>query len=369
MKKYLSLEPKYYYSEEVYSKEIERIYSKLWIFVGLTNSVQKNNSYITKKIANVPIFIQNTNGEIAAFVNQCPHRLSPIHHNPYGVRKINCQYHGWSFNNEGKLIAIPNEELYNFSLEEKENLNLQKINIKIIGKLIFINFHKKPIEINEQFNEELINSLDKISNYFDDQIAYTSFPVKTNWKLNLEVIKDPNHIPFVHAKSFAPWLKKETEKKSTERIKTEWRETDEVRLESLSYTSNAVIVDSEPWYRSLIDRYSTSTEHLSWYLYPNTHFASVRGDYFFIQQYDPSSKDGIDFNLWIFTSKKKDKATDFTALLRALMIEERKIIEEDAIVLSRIQASLGSWSKSPTHGAYEYHIACQNKWYINNVIF
>ena len=177
-----------------------------------------------------------------------------------------------------------------------------------------------------------------------------------------------NHIPFVHAKSFKPWLINNKQELSNNKTAEEWLEISKVSIDNLSYTSRAEIFDSLPWYRSLITRYFDNNDHISWYLYPNTHFASVRNDYFFIQQYDPASKDTINFNLIVFTSKKKNSSTDFTALLRALIIEERKIIEEDSIVLGQLQASLGSWSPDPVHGAYEYHISQQNKWYLDNVI-
>ena len=368
MNKYDHLTHEYYTSKEIFEKEVNKIFSNLWIFAGLTSALKKNDSYITRNISQIPIFLQNIKGEINAFINQCPHRMSPIHNCEHGIRKMTCPYHGWSFNKDGNLHAIPNEELYNFSSDDKKQLNLKKINLTTIGKFIFINLNDNPIEINVQFDKYIINSLVEISEYFDEQFAFANFPMETNWKLNTEVIKDPNHIPFVHSKSFAPLLLREKNREMKIKKLTTWENNSNVNLSSLSYMSNAVVVDSLPWYRELIIRHDQNSNHLSWYLYPNTHFASVRGDYFFIQHYDPSSTDKINFNLWVFTSKKKDTSTDFTALLRALMIAERKIIEEDSIILSKIQASLGHWSPTPNHGAYEFQIAQQNKWYRDNII-
>ena len=368
MTMYTSLKPEYYYSQEIYLKEIEKIFSNLWIFAGMRSLVPKNDSFFTRKIIEIPIFIQNTNGEINAFINQCPHRLSPIHTQQFGTKKITCPFHGWSFNKNGCIHAIPNEELYNFSPAQKDNLKLKKIELKSIGEFLFVNFNPNPIPIETQFKNDILNQLADYSKYFDTQIGYANFAIKTNWKLNTEVIKDPNHIPFVHAKSFKPWLINNKQELSNNKTAEEWLEISKVSIDNLSYTSRAEIFDSLPWYRSLITRYSDNNDHISWYLYPNTHFASVRNDYFFIQQYDPASKDTINFNLIVFTSKKKNSSTDFTALLRALIIEERKIIEEDSIVLGQLQASLGSWSPDPVHGAYEYHISQQNKWYLDNVI-
>jgi phenylpropionate dioxygenase-like ring-hydroxylating dioxygenase large terminal subunit len=368
MPHYPSLEPECYYAQEIYLREVEHIFSNLWIFVGLTTFLQKEEAYIARRVAGVPVFVQKSAGQIRAFLNQCPHRLSPIYTAPFGIKKITCPFHGWSFDGAGKLYAIPNEHLYNFTPVQKESLGLKSIQLKTVGKFIFINFSEAPLAIEAQFDSRFIETLVEASQFFDDQVAYASFPMATNWKLNMEVIKDPNHIPFVHGKSFTRWLAKNEGTTADRRLPTDWQTTTLSSLQGLSYTSTAAVVDSLPWYRAYIDRQMRESTHLSWYLFPNTHFASVRGDYFFIQHYDPSSEDSIDFHLWVFTSKKKNLNCDFTALLRALITEERKIIEEDSAVLSRLQESLGRWSSKPTHGAYENNIAVQNRWYLENVL-
>lgn len=367
MSPYPSLDPKYYYSSSIFQKEIDKVFSNLWIFAGLTTFLHKDDAYISRRVAQVPVIIQRTAGQISGFINQCPHRLSPIHCAPFGDRKMTCPFHGWSFDGAGNLLAVPNEHLYNFTPGQKESLKLKRIPLKTIGKFIFINFSATPLDIEEQFDIDFRCSLVEVSDYFDSQVAYASFPMPTNWKLNIEVIKDPNHIPFVHGKSFSRWLQKGECAPEQKKV-NDWRPVSHVHLRQLSYISAATVVDSLPWYRTLIDRQMHESAHLSWYLFPNTHFASVRGDYFFIQHYDPLSVDSIDFHLWVFTSRRKDAKTDFTALLRALVTEERKIIEEDGIVLGRLQQSLGRWSPKPNHGAYEDHIADQNRWYLENVI-
>lgn len=368
MPHYPSLDPECYYSPDVFRSEIDTVFSSLWIFAGLTTFLQKDDAYITRKVAQVPVLIQRTAGEIAAFVNQCPHRLSPIHATPFGKRKMTCPFHGWSFDGAGNLCAVPNAHLYNFTPEQRASLGLKRVALRIIGRFMFVNFSGSPLAIEDQFDADFLRTLIDASAYFDDQVAYASFPVATNWKLNVEVIKDPNHIPFVHAASFSRWLQKTEGGLSPNKQATEWRPIGSVPLHQLSYMSSAAVADSLPWYRALIDRQMQESTHLSWYLFPNTHFASVRGDYFFIQHYDPSSAGSIDFHLWVFTARRKDTTTDFTALLRALATAEREIIEEDAGVLGRLQQGLGRWSPRPFHGAYEAPVAAQNRWYRENVL-
>jgi len=363
----LSLNPAAYFNNDIFSTEKERLFGRLWIFAGLTSFIKKNDMFISRSIASTPIFIQNIDNSYAAFINKCPHRLSPIRTENFGQKKMTCPFHGWSFNNDGTLKVIPNQHLYNFNYDEKENINLTEVNLKIIGKFIFINLDEKAIPIETQFSKELIADIESVSSHMDSQIAYGNFETKYNWKLNLEVIKDSNHIPFVHPKTFMSWMEKaEEDIKNKDLFK--WEHIQSVNLMDLSYKTQANIIDSNPWYRKDIKRYGSNSNHISWYLYPNTHFASVRGDYFFIQQYDPCGPSDMNFLLWIMTAERLNQKQDFTALIKSLIDAERDVIEEDIKVLTSVQKNFGHWSSKPIHGAYEVEILRQNFWYKKNIL-
>jgi len=362
------LDPNIYCSNDIFHKEKSLLFSNLWIFAGVSSFVNEADTYICRRIASTSIFIQNDGNKLNAFINSCPHRNSPIRLEGFGKKKITCPFHGWSFEISGKLKVIPNEHLFNFNPTEFDAITLSEIKIITIGKFIFINFSNTPIDINEQFTDDILEDIKIISEKFDSQIAYSNFSCKYNWKLNLEVIKDPNHIPFVHSQTFMRWLDKSSLTNLTSNHKTSWEDVSNTKLSDLSFKTEGPVIDSKPWYRSMINRHGTDSNHLSWYLYPNTHFASVRGDYFFIQHYDPNSATDMDFHLWVSTATKKDSNTDFTPLLRSLMVAEREVIEEDIGFLTNIQNNFSSFSKNSFHGAYENNILKQSSWYQKNIL-
>jgi len=368
MKSNSGLDSSAYYSNNIYINEKSLLFSKLWIFAGVSSFVSEPDSYICRRIASTSIFIHNDGYKVKAFINSCPHRNYPIRLEGFGKKKITCPFHGWSFDIFGDLKAIPNKEIYNFNSDDFKKITLTELKTITIGKFIFINFSDSPIDINKQFSDSIINDINIISKKFDSQIAYSNFPCNYNWKLNLEVIKDPNHIPFVHSQTFMRWLDKSNKTKESIIYNNKWEDVSDIKLSDLSFKTEGSIVDSDPWYRSLINRHESDSKHLSWYLYPNTHFASVRGDYFFIQHYDPNSSTDMDFHLWVSTASKKDPNADFTPLLRSLMVAEREVIEEDIIFLTNIQNNLSACSKKSLHGAYENDILKQNSWYHNNVL-
>ena len=59
-----------------------------------------------------PIFIaRNKNGELNAFINACSHRGAMLcRHKRANKATYTCPFHGWTFNNSGKLLKVKDPE-------------------------------------------------------------------------------------------------------------------------------------------------------------------------------------------------------------------------------------------------------------------
>ncbi|WP_354004108.1 Rieske 2Fe-2S domain-containing protein [Delftia sp.] len=69
----------------IFQRSSEKIFRKAWQFAGLKTLLPKNNSYITRKIAGLPMVIQNFHGEFRAFENVCLHRSAAT---PEGCHRL-----------------------------------------------------------------------------------------------------------------------------------------------------------------------------------------------------------------------------------------------------------------------------------------
>jgi phenylpropionate dioxygenase-like ring-hydroxylating dioxygenase large terminal subunit len=49
-------------------------------------------------------------GEVAAFPARCPHRLVPLAAATVTDGRLQCPYHGWRFDSEGRCVDIPSLE-------------------------------------------------------------------------------------------------------------------------------------------------------------------------------------------------------------------------------------------------------------------
>ena len=69
-----ALNPEHYTSQATFELERERLFGRLWTFVGFASMVAEKNRFFTRKVAGVPVLVQRTEAGIRAFLNQCPHR-------------------------------------------------------------------------------------------------------------------------------------------------------------------------------------------------------------------------------------------------------------------------------------------------------
>lgn len=370
-----ALDAQHYVSPQTFALEQDRLFAKLWNFAGFSSMVRERNQFFTRTIAGVPVLVQRTVAGIRAFVNQCPHRLSAIQIDDTGQRPLVCPYHAWSFGAEGELRAMPNQELYRFGAEERESICLHKLHVEEVGGLLFVNLSAQPIALEAQFSADLLQQLREVSSHLDTQVIYSRHRVRYNWKLNMENVKDYNHVPFVHPKTFLPVMSApvrsmgvDAEAPSQVRRLLQQPQPQPPALPALSYSTKAPLQPHVSWFNALCDTYGGEHIYYNWFVYPNVNFCSVRGEHFLLQQYEPVSPGETDYHLWMMTARRKDPHSNFTALLSTLIRGERAVIAEDTLVLERLQRGIGTRARKFMHGDYELHLVNQHLWYCAHVL-
>lgn len=372
-----ALDAKHYISSDTLTLERKNLFGRLWIFVGFSSMVREKHQFFTRKVAGHPLLVQRTEAGIRAFLNQCPHRLSSLKTEPCGKGPLICPYHAWSFGAEGELRGLPNAGLYNFTAAEREGISLRKLHLEEVGHLLFVNFSQDPLALEDQFAPEFLAKLREVSEHLDTQIIYSCHRARYNWKLNMENVKDFNHVPFVHPKTFMPLIssapKAEPENGDVRAENSVFRlllgANDVPALPLLSYSTAAPIKPYKTWFSDQCHPYRKGEHaYYNWFIYPNVNFGSVSGEQFHLQQFDPVSPSETDYHLWVMTAKRADMRTELTALLSSLMRGERAVIKEDTVVLERLQDGLVEGSLPFMHGDYEQKLVQQHLWYRRYVL-
>jgi phenylpropionate dioxygenase-like ring-hydroxylating dioxygenase large terminal subunit len=370
------LDPEVYLSSAILERENDRVFRNMWIFAGLRSVLSSRNAFFTRTIGDVPIVFTTPDGQaVHAFENLCAHRQMPIQHASFGKRSLVCPYHAWSYSTEdGSLKGVGGAHLYEMRACERDQIQLKQFAVEVIGNLLFVNLSKNPAPINSQFTDEYLAGMKDASDHFDAVFAYSKFNVEYNWKLNFENVLDYNHVPYIHADSFASLMQRPEPNPDQVLFPedVEWdrleAQRNHVGVQELSFAAVGDADFQAPWYRPLIRRFGERNAYYNWFIYPNVNFACVGGDYFLIQQYMPISPTTTEYHLWVVTCERLSRRQDFTALLRALMESEKLVIDEDSVLPNKMQSNFYRQQTPMLHGAYEFRLFRMGKWYRENVL-
>ena len=103
-----TLPPWCYTSEAFYQREVERIFRKVWNFVGHVSQIAAPGDYFALTFAGVPVIIlRDLSGIPRGFANSCRHRGSALLEGEGNCRVIACPYHSWTYALDGALRAAP----------------------------------------------------------------------------------------------------------------------------------------------------------------------------------------------------------------------------------------------------------------------
>ncbi|BAB66045.1 aromatic ring-hydroxylating oxygenase subunit alpha [Sulfurisphaera tokodaii] len=148
-----------------------------WLPVAFSDEVK--DVYETNVLGQDIVIIRK-NEKLYGLSNRCPHRLAKLSKGKIIEDEIQCPYHGWRFNLEGKLTIVP-------SLGKKINVNLRKYYIKEKYGIIWVCINEPKDDLPEIKEWESFRKI-KCGPYY---INANPFRV-------LENLFDVSHFPYVH---------------------------------------------------------------------------------------------------------------------------------------------------------------------------
>ncbi len=189
----------YYYAQDIYELEKERIFYSMWFYVGRVSDVPNPGDYIVRRIGDESVIItRDKKGELQAFYNVCRHRgtrLCATEEGRFKARTIVCPYHGWAYGLDGKLLATPNMlDANNF---DKADYPLFSAGLDVWQGFIFVNLSENP----ESLMSQIGDNDDRMKRYpiADLQVGKRiTYHTKANWKIIIENYSECLHCPQIH---------------------------------------------------------------------------------------------------------------------------------------------------------------------------
>ncbi|MPZ13602.1 MAG: Rieske 2Fe-2S domain-containing protein [Chloroflexi bacterium] len=96
-------------SEEIYQQELEQIFARAWLFVGHESQIPNPGDFVLSRMGDEPVIVvRDRNRRVHVFLNSCRHRGNRVCRYDQGNTSVfTCTFHGWTYDLEGKLTALP----------------------------------------------------------------------------------------------------------------------------------------------------------------------------------------------------------------------------------------------------------------------
>ena len=196
-----------YTDPEVFQLEMERLWSRTWVYVGHTSQVPQAGDFITVDIAAKPLLlVRQADGGIRLLLNRCAHKGTKVVGDLAGNagKTFRCPYHAWTYRIDGSLINIPLKQGYERVAPGVAGL-AQIQNVETYRGFVFARLSEDGIGFREYFGDSL-SSIDNLADRSPEgELEFTGgclrFLHNCNWKMFVENLNDTMHPMIAHASS------------------------------------------------------------------------------------------------------------------------------------------------------------------------
>jgi benzoate/toluate 1,2-dioxygenase subunit alpha len=224
-----------YTDPDLFELEMERIFSRAWLFVGHTSQVPNPGDFITTDLGRQPaIMVRHRDGTVHVLLNRCTHRGAKVVNERCGhAQRLTCCYHGWSFDTDGSLATVPVPEGCGESFD-KEAFGLASApRVGQYRGFVFASLAGKGASFEDHIGPVKDNIDDLVDRAPDGELALDAgmhrYAYNGNWKLQVENVLDSYHVPFGHAstvnKDGVQFARREGDQKGAAVVETEKKQT------------------------------------------------------------------------------------------------------------------------------------------------
>ena len=184
---------------EHFAREREQIFRRSWLPLIHTADVPNKGSYFVYDLPTLKtslLIVRGNDDRIRAFHNVCRHRGNKLVREGTGcTRALWCNFHGWTFDLDGALKLVTDEQ--QFDDLDKSKLGLIPVTTEVWENFVFVNFDPNP---RESLREWLGPLYDQYSGYFQSHQLLVSNRIilESNWHLGVNSFTEGYHTLYLH---------------------------------------------------------------------------------------------------------------------------------------------------------------------------
>ncbi|MFD0419200.1 aromatic ring-hydroxylating dioxygenase subunit alpha [Streptomyces sp. NPDC127108] len=198
--------PGHYYTDpDVFRQEQERLFEALWCCAVRSADLDRPGAYRTVQVGRESVLITRArDGGLRAFLNVCRHRGARLCADEAGQvrRSLQCPYHAWTYDLDGRLIAAPN--LTRMPDVDRSAYGLVEVALREWLGYVWVCLAESPPSFEDTVIGEARERLGdpaSIERYRTQDLALghrVRYEVRANWKLIVENFMECYHCATIH---------------------------------------------------------------------------------------------------------------------------------------------------------------------------
>ncbi len=193
-----TLPARWYLDPAFLDLERARVFARTWQPIGRRDQALRPGDYFTAEIQGEPLVItRGTDNTLRAFSNVCRHRAGPVARGQGNRKTLQCQYHGWTYDLDGRLLKAP--EFDGVADWQPEQVCLPAVAVAEWGPFIFANLHPAAPPLSEILGaipDEVQQAGFDIASMA--LIERRDYEIDCNWKVYIDNYLEGYHIPIAH---------------------------------------------------------------------------------------------------------------------------------------------------------------------------
>ncbi|RDG39933.1 aromatic ring-hydroxylating oxygenase subunit alpha [Streptomyces corynorhini] len=200
-----TLPGRFYTDPEVFRQEQEKIFESLWFCAVRGSDLTGPGAFRTVRVGRESVLVtRNRAGEPRAFLNICRHRGARLCTEESGEvrRNLQCAYHAWTYDLDGRLIAAPN--LVRMPDVDRTAYGLTAVRVREWLGYLWLCLADEPPSFEETVMGAAVERLGdaaSIARYRTEELALgrrVRYDVRANWKLIVENFMECYHCATIH---------------------------------------------------------------------------------------------------------------------------------------------------------------------------
>ncbi|MBI1186020.1 MAG: Rieske 2Fe-2S domain-containing protein [Alphaproteobacteria bacterium] len=184
--------------------ERQKLFRETPLLVCLSTDLAEPGAFRLFDETGVPILVTRAkDGRVRAFLNVCRHRGAALTHEREGkANRFTCWFHGWTYSNEGKLIAAPQSKAFDGEMQGRDHLIEYPCDERH-GLVFVIATPGATLDLDAH-----LGAFGDVLEVMDlkqcERVKAGALPVAANWKYALDTYGEGYHFATLHPQTISP---------------------------------------------------------------------------------------------------------------------------------------------------------------------